>query len=352
MRFANLFISGLGRRLPDTMTMEEADANGLCSRRAVWRTNIASVCVSVSESGPEMAALAGRAALAQAGRSAEELDLVLHASIYFQGHDLWTPASYVQREVGGGSAPAIEIGQMSNGGMAAIELAAGYLAAEPSRHNALVTTGDRFSLPGVDRWRSDPGTVLGDGGTAAVLSTTDGHVRVHSVSSWSDSGLEQLQRGSDPFGTTPLTARIPIDVEAHRRTFVASTGLDALLERIDLGQRAVVKQALSEAGMDLADLDWFVPPTLGRSRLDEQFLRKFDIDPDRTTWSWGRTVGHLGAGDQIAGLAHLVETGRLRPGQFCLLASVGAGFSWSCAVVELLRHPEQHEERRVGPCPE
>jgi 3-oxoacyl-[acyl-carrier-protein] synthase-3 len=73
--------------------------------------------------------------------------------------------------------------------------------------------------------------------------------------------------------------------------------------------------------------------------MDFQFFRALDIDPDRTTWSWGSGVGHLGAGDQIAGLNHLATTGALNAGQTCVLISAGAGFAWSVAVLDILHEP-------------
>jgi 3-oxoacyl-[acyl-carrier-protein] synthase-3 len=100
-----------------------------------------------------------------------------------------------------------------------------------------------------------------------------------------------------------------------------------------------VDRALSEGDVKLADIDWFVLPSLGAGRIKAHFLDPLGIDLDRTTWPWGRHVGHLGAGDQIAGLSHLGGAGRLARGQRCLLLGVGAGFSWSAAVVEVLRWP-------------
>jgi 3-oxoacyl-[acyl-carrier-protein] synthase-3 len=338
MRFENLYIAGTGRRLPEPTTIEDAERAGLCERRLIWRTEMVSVCVA-EESGPEMAAHAASSALRQAGCGPDEISLILHANTYYQGHDLWPPASYVQRVAVGNRCPAIEVRQMSNGGMAALELAASYLAADPVRGQALVTTGDRFCLPGYDRWRSDPGTICGDGGTAMVLSTQRGYARLRSLVSLSDSSLEKFGRGDDPFGLAPFSARTPIDSDVHRASFVKEIGLDEVLDRIDAGQRETFKRALSDAEVEQSDIDWFVLPSLGRGRLKAHFLDPLDIDPDRTTWSWGRQIGHLGAGDQIAGLGQLAESGNLLPGQRCLLAGVGAGFSWSAAVVEMIRRP-------------
>jgi 3-oxoacyl-[acyl-carrier-protein] synthase-3 len=338
MRFENLYIAGTGRRLPEPTTIEEAEQAGLCERRLIWRTEMVSVCVA-SESGPEMAAHAASSALRQAACDPDEISLILHANTYYQGHDLWPPASYVQQVAVGSHCPAIEVRQMSNGGMAALELAASYLAADPNRGQALVTTGDRFCLPGYDRWRTDPGTICGDGGTAMVLSTQRGYARMRSLVSWSDSSLEKLGRGDDSFGPAPFSARRPIDSDVQRASLVKEIGLDEVLNRIDAGQRETFKRALSDANVEQSDIDWFVLPSLGRGRLKAHFLEPLSIDPDRTTWSWGRQIGHLGAGDQIAGFGHLAESGKLLPGQRCLLAGVGAGFSWSAAVVEMIRLP-------------
>jgi len=339
VRYDNLYVSGLGTRLPEPLSLVDADAAGLCERRALWRTEFVSTCVSDTESGPELAAAAAAGAVRQAGCAADEIDLILHASAYYQGHDMWTPASFVQHAAVGNRCPAIDVRQMSNGGMAALDLAAAYLTADPARRAALVTTGDRFCLPGFDRWRSDLGTVYGDGGTAAVLSTQDGYLQVHSLTTIGDASLEPMARGRAPFHPAPPVDSWPVDVDSRRKEYVSGAGLDTVLDRIDAGQRDAVKQATSEAGTDLGDIDWFVLPHLGRARLNEHFLHKFPIDPERTTWAWGRRIGHLGAGDQIAGLGHLTASGLLRPGQRCLLAGVGAGFSWSCAVVEMIDEP-------------
>jgi hypothetical protein len=61
---------------------------------------------------------------------------------------------------------------------------------------------------------------------------------------------------------------------------------------------------------------------------------------DAGGWPWSRTVGHLGAGDQFAGLARLIELCEVRPGDPVLLLGVGAGFTWSGAMVEILELPD------------
>ncbi|GLZ00730.1 ketoacyl-ACP synthase III family protein [Actinoplanes sp. NBRC 103695] len=339
MSAADMYVAATATRLPPAMTVEEAAAAGQCPRSLADAAGAVSVTVSAGESGPELAAGAARTALARSGLAPAEIDLVLHASIYYQGQEMWAPASYVQRAALGNHCPAIDIGQVSNGGMAALELAVAYLRADPARGAAMLTAGDRFAAPGFDRWRSDPGTVYADGGAALVLARRDGFALLRSLVTVSRPELEGMHRGKAPFGTVPFSHRGRVDLEASKDEFLDEAGKSYALSHIASGQREALKRALAEAGLELADIDWFVLPHLGRRRLRATYFAPFAIDPERTTWPWSRTVGHLGAGDQFAGLDHLVRTGAARPGDRCLLAGVGAGFSWSCAVVEITRTP-------------
>ncbi|MEU6919077.1 ketoacyl-ACP synthase III family protein [Streptomyces olindensis] len=334
-----LYIRATGTWLPPAERVADAVADGRCEAAVARSTRMESVTVSAGEPAPEMAARAARTALERAAAEPGDIDLVLHASFYYQGFDLWAPASYVQRAAVGNQCPAMEVRQVSNGGMAALDLAWAYLAADPARVAALVTTGDRFCLPGFDRWRSDPGTVYGDGGTALVVSRHSGFARVRSIATVSAPDLEGMHRGDDPFGPAPFGHRDVVDLEAHKRDFLARHGVAPTVARVAAAQEAVVKQALADAGLGLADIDRFVLPHLGHRRLHVAYFAKFGIDPARSTWPWSRTIGHLGAGDPFAGLDHLVTAGELGPGDTCLLFGVGAGFSWSCAVVEILDAP-------------
>ncbi|WP_106396527.1 ketoacyl-ACP synthase III family protein [Actinocorallia populi] len=334
MRVEDVYFSGVGLHIPPAMPAEEAVAAGLTDERNVRRTRMRSVCVA-DESGPEMAVKAAREALRTARAAPADIDLVLHASTYFQGHDLWAPASYVQRESIGNTCPSMDVSNLSNGCMAALELAVSYLRAEPARHSALITTGDRFSPPGFDRWATDPGTVTGDGGTAAVISKAGGFARIRSLVTVSDPTLEKMGRGDDPFATLPLANRSPISVEENRARLVREIGMAELIDRLHSGQQEAYERALKDADVSAGDIDWSVVPHLGRPKMEFQFFGALGIDPERTTWNWGAGVGHLGAGDQFAGLAHLRRTGALEEGGHVALISAGGGFAWSVAVLEV-----------------
>jgi 3-oxoacyl-[acyl-carrier-protein] synthase-3 len=73
--------------------------------------------------------------------------------------------------------------------------------------------------------------------------------------------------------------------------------------------------------------------------LTANYIDGLGLDPERTTAQWSREVGHLGPADQMAGLSHLCAEGLLSPGDRCVLMGVGAGFTWSCAVLEIIAPP-------------
>lgn len=339
MRIDGIYVRGNATYLPDVLRVSDALASGECEPRFVDRTDVESVAVSPEESAAEMGATAAAQALRRADSAPADVGLILHADTYHQGQDLWPVASYIQRETVRNQCLALEIRQMSNGGLAAVDLAVAHLWSRSPASDALLTTADRFCLPGIDRWRTDPGTPYADGATALVLSSRSGYAKLVSLATNADSELEPIHRGTEPFSRLPFAHRMPVDFEEAKHAFVRHYGQSFGINRAKTGQAAVVKEAVADADMDLTDASWFVLPHFGIRRLEANYLHPFDIDIDSTTWDWSRTVGHLGAGDQFAGLGHLVDSGKAQPGQRCVLISVGAGYSWGCAVVEIVDQP-------------
>jgi 3-oxoacyl-[acyl-carrier-protein] synthase-3 len=344
VRCADLFIAGLAHRLPAAMEVTEAIAEGRYDAAEQEANEYTSVTVAEGEgeAPPEMAVEAARLALDRSRVPPEDVTLVLHASAWFQGIDYWPAASYIHRSVLGGGryAPALDVQQMCNGALGAIELAASYLLADASRRAALVTTADRFGGAGFDRWRGDVrGIVYGDGAAAAVLAR-DGFARLLAISTIVDTGLEGMYRGAEPFTGAPGR---PVDIRARRDAFAAMAG-DApgnVAERTTAGLSEAVHRTLGEAGVDLGDIDRFVFPNVGRHVLRTRYAEPLGLDLARTTWEWGRRTGHVGAADQLTGLAHLIESGQAGPGHRVMLIGIGAGFSWTCAVVELTAGPDR-----------
>ncbi|MEW2514087.1 ketoacyl-ACP synthase III family protein [Streptomyces sp. NPDC046870] len=308
----------------------EAEADGFLS-------------ISVADDGPavELAVKAADLTMGRATVEPDDIDLVVHSSCHHQGLDHFAPASYVQGRTIGGRAAAVEVKQYSNGGLAALEIAAACLTTRPKKSAALLTTSDVFALPAFDRYRSDKGVVFGDGGTGLVLSRRGGVARLLSTAVISDGTYGAVYLGNKPFEDAPADGDGPVDLRARRDEYLLENGelLLKIVQSLTERQQESVSVALADAGLSAGDIDRWVLTNVGRTLDDVDFRAMFGIEDARTTWEWGRRVGHIGAADQIAGLTHLLETGQVVPGDRVALCGIGMGFTYACAVVEILEQP-------------
>lgn len=317
------------------------------------------LAVRIADKGPavDLAIAAALVALERAGTDPAEFATVLHASYAHQGLDHFSVASYVQSRTVRGSAMAAQVNQGSNGGLASLELAAAYLTARAEPASALLTTSDRFVPPAWDRYRSDKGTLFSDGGTALVLSRgpaagDGGGTRVAKLLATTivgDTRFGDLYVGDEPWTDAGGEAGWPLDLCARRDSFLAAHGVDVLLElmlTVAKRQRGTIETALADAGLDSDAVQWWAFPNMGHQVIDWEFRRALGIDEARTTWEWGRRVGHIGAGDTFGALAHLLESGTARAGDKVVLFSIGQGDNYGCAVVEVLEEPTWEQTAR------
>ena len=89
----------------------------------------------------------------------------------------------------------------------------------------------------------------------------------------------------------------------------------------------------------MADVTRAAFMTCGREIAEQICDADLDLPLSRSTWDFGRTVGHCGASDQILALERLVRLGELGPGDHLLMLGYGPGVVVSAAVVEILESP-------------
>jgi 3-oxoacyl-[acyl-carrier-protein] synthase-3 len=332
----DIFVAATATAIPPLVSVAEAERTGLTDD---LHSGLGYETIAVSDgiAGADFAVRAGRAALTRSGLPAAEYDLLIHSSLWFQGLDMWGTASYVANETVGAGAISFDLQSRSAGGMAALRTACAYLRSGLAS-SALLTTGDNFAAPAFDRWNSQMYTLFGDGGSALALSTHDGFAKVVSVAAFADNSLEGFGRGTEPFRSTPCT-EVPIPVlrrlHQHMQTPQAAGGW----ERLEAGMIKTRDQVLADAGLTVSDIDHAVLPFIHRGGGQSENYDLLGFAEEQTVWNFGATVGHFGAGDQFAGLDHLVTTGALIPGQRVLMFGVGVGFNFVAAVLEILRPP-------------
>ena len=339
MRFNDIYVAGMASWLPPREPIgQDRYAPGLQDEYA-WES---ATVAADDETVVGMAVRAGQAALARSGVDPAEVSLLLHAHTWFQGLDLWTAASYIHHALLGENrrAQAMDVNQQCPGGVSALQLAVDHLAADPDRRAAIVTTSDRFSLPGLDRWHAEgPEFILGDGAAAVVLARGRGFARLLGVRSVADTALEPMYRTGVEFTPVSTAGKGPISAHERAAGFKDQMDVEEVIARLNRGHADAVHGLLDEAGLTLDDVSRFIFPNVGLSML-EDLVKPLGIDVSRTGWELGRTTGHVGAADPFNGLTHLIEQGELSVGDRVMMVGIGSGFFWSSALVECVEVPD------------
>ncbi|WP_214410576.1 ketoacyl-ACP synthase III family protein [Sphaerisporangium fuscum] len=341
MRLQDVHIAGAGMYLPPPLTVEEAIASGQCDESVRTETSVTSVRVAGSLSAPEMAARAAAEALGRSGHAADEIDAFFYANAWHQGPDGWSPQYYVLREAIGTDIPAFEVRQGCNGVFAGIDLAACYLGASDERGAALVAAADNFGTPLVDRWRSAPGSALGDAATALVLSKRGGFAQVLALNLASVTELEEVDRFGEQLFPPACTVGRVMDHRARSRRYLESfeTRMPPIVTLTPAATVKVVERTLAEAGVTTADIRRVCHVNVSDSYLKRFVFAPLGLSYETGTAGFGRGNGHMAANDVFSSFVHLVETGQVRPGDHVLLFGTAPGQSIACALVRITAEP-------------
>ncbi len=345
MKIGTLYLAGVGTSLPTRCTLDQAVADGLIGAADAAASGIASVPVAGTTPAPDLAIAAAHVALRRSGHVPADFAALIHSSVQFQGPDGWSAQHYVLRNTLDRPISALEVKNGCVGTLTALETAAHRLIADPSSDAVLLTSGDNFGNPLVDRWNATRVFLLGDAGSAFVLSRRSGFARLLSLSFVSNPAMEALNRGGEElFPPGPTVGRtLNLDERSAWWREAWKRGITPPVDHLGEIIAAAAKTALDEAGTAIGDVRRIVHLGFSRSALQDCFLDPLGITDEQGTWEFTRTTGHLGPSDPAAGIEHLWLTGQAGPGDRLLVVSAGPGSEAGAAVLEILASPEESE---------
>lgn len=322
MSFAR--ITGTGSFLPGTPVTNEAliAAHGLDSSDAwiVERTGIrARHLASRDTAASDLALPACRAALAAAGRRPDDVDLLIVAT---STPDVIFPstATIVQAKLGmTNGAPAFDLQAVCGGFVYALAVAEKFIRTDAARC-ALVVGAETFSR--ILDWRDRSTCVLfGDGAGAVVLEAAE-KPGVHASVLHADGRYGPILTtaghlaGGAPFGDPFLR----MDGQA-----VFKFAVKVLAE--------VAQEALAQAGMTPAEIDWLVPHQ-ANIRIMQATAKKLHLPPEKVVVTVDRH-GNTSAASIPLALDEAVRSGQVKTGERLLFEGVGGGFTWGAVVATL-----------------
>jgi len=257
----------------------------------------------------EFAAAAARAALAQAGVHAADVDAVL---IGTTSAEEMSPhaAPLVAADIGASGAAAIDLSAACTGFLSGLVIGTGMI--ESGRARAVLVIGADMLSHYLDRDDPQSAMLFGDGAGAAVLTEVEGGSRVGPAVLSSDGQRRELIR------------------LARDELLIRMDGPTVYRHAVRL-MSDVTEQALLRAGLTVADIDLFVYHQ-ANSRIIDAVGQKLRLDPARVVDVVGSFANTSAASLPIA-LAEAQRDGRLHDGDRVLLAAFGAGLVWGGVVV-------------------
>lgn len=331
---SDLFLAGLAAKTGSQhLSVAQAVDTGVYEADRAAEDGYLGVVQEPESTAYQMAADVSALALKEAGVAPE---MLVYASIHRHGQArLWSPASWLQRELGlDGRVPALAVQQGCNGLMQSVAMT--MVSTKSSFNTGLFVGADCFNKSGFDRWRSDYGLIYGDAAAAFVLSRQNGFARIVHTALDGVPELEELHRDPTASSEGPESWRTEYDVRRTKRAFLTNHGsagfaepLTAALKRLRSGLEA------NTAWRGKADI--LLTPFVGNKTRHATYDAIFGNLAHRNGWDIGRSLGHLGTTDAWVALDKLRKQRELMAGQQILIVSAGVGFSCSITLLEILQ---------------
>lgn len=328
--FCTSSIIGTGSYMPEKiMTNEdiskfvETSDEWITSRTGIKERRIA----AADEATSDLASEAARRAMAAAGVTAEEIQLIIVATVT---PDMFFPstACFVQKKIGASNAVCFDVSAACSGFLYALQVARHFINTG-NRTTALVIGAEKLSS--LVNWKDRNTCVLfGDGAGAVVIRRaeegTDAPGRVLSTVMGSDGNLADLLKVPGGASFCPIT---PENV-ATRPNTIHMEGRETFKHAVTRMLEAS-QQALEIAGLTAADVSLVIPHQ-ANARIIGAIAERLGLPDDRVFMNLDK-YGNTSAATIPVALDEANKAGRLNKGDVVLLVAFGGGFTWASSVV-------------------
>jgi 3-oxoacyl-[acyl-carrier-protein] synthase-3 len=316
-------IIGTGSYLPETIVtnfdlqqrMDTSDA-WIRERTGIERRHI----LPVGQSNVDMAEHASRAAIAAAGLTPGEIDLISYGTTT---PDLVFPNAGVllQDRLGCRGGPAFALEAACSGFIYALAVADLFVRTGAARR-ALVVGSEVLSRI-VDQTDRSTAILFGDGAGAVVLAASE-HPGIISTHLHADGSYKHLMycTGGPSRGAAPGTM-LPGD-------FVRMAGSEVFKLAVNLLGR-VVDETLAANDLEKSAIDWLVPHQ-ANLRIIQAVAKKLGLPMERVIVTV-QEHGNTSTASVPLALDVGVRDGRIKRGDMLLLEALGGGVTWGSALV-------------------
>lgn len=312
-------IRGIGSYLPErVMTNDELSAlvdtsdSWIQERTGIRERHIVAEGQFTSDLGYE----AAKAALDDAGMSADDIDLIVVAT---STPDLTFPATatIIQEKLGMNHGAAFDIQAVCSGFIYGVHVANALLKSGGAKR-AILIGAETFSR--ILDWE-DRGTcvLFGDGAGAIVIEAVEGTESgiLHSYVRSDGRHRDMLYVDGGPSRTQTV---------GHLRMLGNQVFKHAVT---DIAQ--VIRDCAEQAGVEIADINWFVPHQANQ-RILTAVAKRLKLRPEQVVSTVANHANTSAASVPLA-MDTAVKDGRIKRGDLVMLEAFGGGFTWGAALL-------------------
>ncbi|EPY04139.1 3-oxoacyl-ACP synthase [Paenibacillus sp. E194] len=326
MSLRSVGIIGTGKYVPERV-LTNADMEKMVDTNDEWivsRTGIKERRIAAEhEATSDLAFYAAEKALQAAGISAEELDLIVVATVT---PDMSFPstACLVQKRLGATKAAAFDLSAACSGFVYGLANASNFIAMGTYKY-ALVIGAECLSRI-TDYTDRNTCILFGDGAGAAVLGPVP-----------EGRGFQSFVLGADGNGGELLKieaggSRMPASAETveNKRHYLYMNGREVFKFAVRIMGNAA-EEALEKAGKKKEDISLMVPHQ-ANTRIIHAALERLNLSEDKCVINLPYYANTSAASIPLA-LAEAAEQGRIQEGDTILLVGFGGGLTWGASVI-------------------
>jgi 3-oxoacyl-[acyl-carrier-protein] synthase-3 len=272
------------------------------------------------ESATDLAKIAVKHALAQAGMSADQIDGVIMATI-IPDQPVPSAASSLARELGIPRALAFDLNAACSGWLYALEVGRSFILGGTAR-NVIVVTAELLSRI-TNPECQDTAFLFGDGAGAAILTGGQGGHRLHRM------GLSGDAEQFDAIQRTGGGARMPWPSfpGGDMEDFYLQMDGAAVFKHAVIGFSEQIEQTLARENLKPDDIAWIVPHQ-ANERILKAVSKRVGIPYDKFVVTISK-YGNTSAASVSMALGWAAEEGIFNDGDKIIFCSVGAGLTFA-----------------------
>ena len=321
----NVKITGTGSYVPEKIYTNEyletilpTSAEWIYENLGIKERRIA----AENEATSDLAAIAGQRAIADAGLTSEDIELIIVATAT-PDRKAPSTAAFVQHKLRAVNAAAFDLTAVCSGFLFGMSVATQYVAAGVY-NNVLVIGADTFSK--ITDWTRRDAVFFGDGAGAAVVTSCNATEGFLAYRIYTDTQDEMLG-----FTIPGGGSEIPLCENNLDEQYFQMNGKTVYSSAIEVLPKAI-SQVLADTGLTINDIDLMIPhqPSIKILQKTAEIVglpfEKVMTNMDKYANTSGGTIPIL--------LDEVKKSGKLKKNDIVLFAAVGSGWTYGAAIIK------------------